>query len=84
MKQYKAPDFEVALYEVEDVIASWDSSTPVGPGDPELMTLKAISLIRENDVIALPGKEPKETTAYKIAVAVLVTFFSSRRRRTSP
>ena len=40
----------------------------VGPGDPELMTLKACRLIRENDVIALPGKEPKETVAYKIAV----------------
>lgn len=40
----------------------------VGPGDPEYMTLKAVKLIKENDVIALPGKEPKETVAYKIAV----------------
>lgn len=40
----------------------------VGPGDPELMTLKAVRAIRENDIIALPGKEPKETTAYRIAV----------------
>ncbi len=39
----------------------------VGPGDPELMTLKAVRLIRENDVIALPGREPLETVAYKIA-----------------
>ena len=37
----------------------------VGPGDPELMTLKAIRLIRENDVIALPGKSPRETAAYR-------------------
>lgn len=43
----------------------------VGPGDPELMTLKAIKLIRENDVIALPGKVPEETVAYKIAAAVV-------------
>lgn len=43
----------------------------VGPGDPELMTLKACRLIRENDVIALPGREPKETVAYKIAVAAV-------------
>ena len=43
----------------------------VGPGDPELMTFKAVKLIRENDVIALPGKEPKETVAYKIAAAVV-------------
>ena len=40
----------------------------VGPGDPELMTLKACRLIRENDYIAVPGKEPKETVVYKIAV----------------
>lgn len=40
----------------------------VGPGDPELMTAKAVRLIKENAVIALPGKEPKETTAYQIAV----------------
>jgi precorrin-2/cobalt-factor-2 C20-methyltransferase len=39
----------------------------VGPGDPELMTQKAIRLIRENDVIAVPGKEPKEAVAYRIA-----------------
>lgn len=40
----------------------------VGPGDPELMTLKAVRLIRENDVIMVPGKDPIESTAYKIAV----------------
>ena len=40
----------------------------VGPGDPEYMTLKAVRLIRENEVIAVPGKEPKETVAYQIAV----------------
>ncbi len=42
----------------------------VGPGDPELMTLKALRLIRENDVIAVPGREAKEAVAYQIAVAV--------------
>lgn len=40
----------------------------VGPGDPELMTLKAVRLIGENDIIAVPGKEPRETVAYQIAV----------------
>ena len=43
----------------------------VGPGDPKLMTLRAIELIRENEVIAVPGKEPKESVAYKIAAAVV-------------
>jgi precorrin-2/cobalt-factor-2 C20-methyltransferase len=42
--------------------------TGVGPGDPELMTLKAVRLIRENEVIALPGSVAKETVAYRIAV----------------
>ncbi|MBQ3425699.1 MAG: precorrin-2 C(20)-methyltransferase [Clostridia bacterium] len=40
----------------------------VGPGDPELMTLKAIRLIKETDVIAVPGADAKEAVAYKIAV----------------
>ena len=31
----------------------------VGPGDPELMTLKAVRLIRENDIIAVPGRRGK-------------------------
>lgn len=40
----------------------------IGPGDPELLTLKAVRLIQENEVIALPGKNPQETVAYRIAV----------------
>lgn len=40
----------------------------VGPGDPELMTLKACRLIRESDVMAVPGKVPQDSVAYKIAV----------------
>ena len=40
----------------------------VGPGDPELITVKAIRLIRENEVIAVPGRDAKESAAYKIAV----------------
>lgn len=39
----------------------------VGPGDPEFMTLKAVRLIRENEIIAVPGTVPTETTAYRIA-----------------
>ncbi len=40
----------------------------VGPGDPEYMTLKAVRLIRENEVIAVPGAVAQETVAYRIAV----------------
>ena len=35
----------------------------VGPGDPEMMTLKAIRMIRENEVIAVPGKKAEESAA---------------------
>ncbi len=40
----------------------------VGPGDPELMTLKAVRMIREADVVAVPGERAKDTVAYQIAV----------------
>lgn len=43
----------------------------VGPGDPELMTLKAVRLIRENDVIAVPGRTAAESVAYQIAAAAV-------------
>ncbi len=43
----------------------------VGPGDPEYMTLKACRLIRENEIIAVPGKVPQESVAYQIAVAAV-------------
>lgn len=40
----------------------------VGPGDPEMLTLKAIRMVKESDVVALPGKVPEDTVAYKIVV----------------
>lgn len=43
----------------------------VGPGDPELMTLKAVRLIRENSVIAVPGKRAEDSAAYQIAAAAV-------------
>ncbi len=40
----------------------------VGPGDPELMTLKAARIIRECQVIAIPHDDPIQCTAYQIAM----------------
>lgn len=38
----------------------------VGPGDPELLTLKALRIVKESPVIAVPGDIPQESVAYKI------------------
>ena len=43
----------------------------VGPGDPELMTVKACRIIREADVIAVPGRTAEESVAYRIAAAAV-------------
>ncbi len=39
----------------------------VGPGDPELITVKALRIMKECDIIAFPGEDPKESVAYHIA-----------------
>ncbi|MDO4616947.1 MAG: precorrin-2 C(20)-methyltransferase [Lachnospiraceae bacterium] len=38
----------------------------IGPGDPELLTLKALRIVKETEVIAVPGKVAENTVAYKI------------------
>lgn len=38
----------------------------VGPGDPELMTLKAVRLVRECDVIAIPASGRETNVAFEI------------------
>ncbi len=38
----------------------------IGPGDPELITLKAVSLLSGCKYLAVPGKKPKDTVAYAI------------------
>jgi precorrin-2 C20-methyltransferase len=40
----------------------------VGPGDPELMTIKAVRLIKESSVIIVPGSKLEKSVAYKIAI----------------
>ena len=39
----------------------------VGPGDPELLTLKAVKVINKAVVIACPAKSGSAGTAYEIA-----------------
>lgn len=43
----------------------------VGPGDPELLTLKAVRIIRECDIIAIPTADKNNCTAYNIVKQVL-------------
>ncbi|QHQ61247.1 precorrin-2 C(20)-methyltransferase [Anaerocolumna sedimenticola] len=43
----------------------------VGPGDPELLTLKAVRIIKECDVIAVPAKDLQTCTAYNIVKQAL-------------
>ncbi|MCI8300973.1 MAG: precorrin-2 C(20)-methyltransferase [Lachnospiraceae bacterium] len=38
----------------------------VGPGDPELLTLKAVRKIRDCDVLAVPGLKKEKTVSYQI------------------
>ncbi len=39
----------------------------VGPGDPELLTIKAIRIMKEADVLAVPGSQKEDSVAYQIA-----------------
>ena len=43
----------------------------VGPGDPELLTLKAVRIINECEILAVPGKTKEESVAYGIALAAV-------------
>ena len=39
----------------------------VGPGDPELMTLKGLRLLKETELVAVPGDSKEKSAAYRIA-----------------
>lgn len=43
----------------------------VGPGDPELMTLKSINYIKDSTCIILPAKDRESCHAYQIAAEVV-------------
>ncbi len=43
----------------------------VGPGDPEMMTLRAVRAIKEADVICLPKSDKTKCRAYQIALPVV-------------
>lgn len=43
----------------------------VGPGDPELLTLKAVKVINESDIIMVPGEVVENSIAYKIAIGAV-------------
>ena len=43
----------------------------VGPGDPELLTLKAVRVIQDCPVIAVPGKRKEDTVAFQIVSQVI-------------
>ncbi|MCR4806237.1 MAG: precorrin-2 C(20)-methyltransferase [Lachnospiraceae bacterium] len=43
----------------------------VGPGDPELMTIKAVKAIEKADVLILPTEDKEKCRAYKIAEAAV-------------
>lgn len=53
----------------------------VGPGDPELLTIKALRIIQESDVIAVPGNKPEDSVAYEIVKGV---FPEINRKRLLP
>lgn len=39
----------------------------VGPGDPELVTVKALRCMEKSDLIVLPAEDPVGCHAYQIA-----------------
>ncbi len=45
--------------------------TGVGPGDPELLTLKAYHTIQKTSIIAIPSSNKERCTAYQIALRAI-------------
>ncbi len=53
----------------------------VGPGEAELLTLKALRIMRESDVIVVPGTEVEKSVAYQIVLPVFPEI--TRKERTA-
>ncbi len=51
----------------------------VGPGDPELMTLKAVRVIRSCEVVAVPQSGAETQVAWKIACEAVPEIFSKQK-----
>lgn len=43
----------------------------VGPGDPELMTYKAIKTIEDCEIIAVPNVNREKSVSYRIAAGII-------------
>ena len=51
----------------------------VGPGDPELLTLKAVRILKEADIIACPTKNGEPGIAYRIAESAVPEIRSKKK-----
>ena len=41
-----------------------------GPGDPELLTLKALRIIKESDIIIIPSENPGNCASYRTVAEI--------------
>ena len=54
-----------------------------GPGDPELLTLKALKIIRESDIIVIPADDPKDCASYQ-TVEMALSHGPKQRKTQNP
>lgn len=49
-----------------------------GPGDPELLTLKAVRIVKEADIIAIPNDDPDDCIPWKTVTAAVPEIINKR------